>query len=104
MPTTISIYLDRSVQCAVAICGLATINPIILYLYEEYKEDWDAGGADDDPAEDDGDGGVADGPHADAPDRVDDGQVAVEGQQDESVDGTVRGRWPARIRVKNTPD
>ena len=93
----ISISLDRSVQWRYA-AQQRLIR--LLHLYEEYEEDWDAGGADDDPAEDDGDGGVADGPQADAPDRVDDGQVAVEGQQDESVYGTVRGRWPVRIGVK----
>ena len=50
------------------------------YLYEEHEKDGDASAADDDPAEDDGDGGVADGSHADAPDGVNDGQVTVEGQ------------------------
>ncbi len=57
-------------------------------VHEEYR---DARGEDDDPARRDGHGGVAHGPHADAGHGVDDGHVAVEGEQDERVDGAVGG-------------
>ena len=60
-------------------------------LGDEDEQYWHARGGGHDPGADDSDGRVALRPQGDAPDRVDDGQVAVQWQQNQGEHRAVGG-------------